>query len=202
MTSMRPVLAATNWPTNAHMIADCRRLKYVNTDDFTLDPTYGRGTWWKFWRPTNFVAHDIIVDAVDFRHLPEGDSTFDVVAFDPPYVSVGGRTTTKIQEFYDRFGLTDAPTTPALVQKLINDGLTEAHRVLKKKGRALVKCQSYVSSGKLWLGPHYTTAHALELGFEVVDILQHTRKAAGPQPARATQVHARQNYSTLLVLRK
>lgn len=205
---MVTILAATAWTTNAALIADCHRLGYLQDGWLTLDPTYGRGRWWADYRPPGLVTHDIRLDGVDFRNLPEADETFEAVAFDPPYVSVGGRTTTKMPDFHDAYGMSGAPKSPQGVQDLINDGLTEMHRVLAPQGFCLVKCQDYVSSGKLWLGTHHTTTHALSLGFEVFDRLEHLA-GVRPQPPRLdgdgrpkAQVHARRNLSTMLVLRK
>lgn len=195
------IFAAHAWPSNAELIADCAALGYLHADWLTLDPTYGRGVWWKKWQPENLVGHDIALDGVDFRDLPYGDNTFDAVAFDPPYVSVGGRKTTGIAEMHDRFGLTDAPTTPAGVQELINAGLDECVRVLKPKGYLLVKCQDYVSSGKLWLGTHWTLSTALEAGLTCVDRFEH-HGPPRPQPPGRRQVHARRNLSTLFVFQK
>src|SRR3546814_9896510 len=120
---MTPVLAADTWRTNADLIADVARLGHLRPEWRTVDPTYGRGLWWQSWRPGELVTHDLRLDGVDFRDLPHDDDSFDAVAFDPPYVSVGGRKTTGMADLHDRFGLTDAPTSPAGLQELIDDGL-------------------------------------------------------------------------------
>jgi tRNA G10 N-methylase Trm11 len=194
------ITAATAWPSNAELIADCHRLGYLNDEDHVLDPTYGRGIWWKVWRPAGLTTHDIIVDGVDFRALPHADGEFDAVAFDPPYVSVGGRTTT-MPDFHNRFGLTDAPTSPAGLQEMIDAGLVEMHRVVRPTGIVLVKCQDYISSGKFWAGTHYTLTCALGVGFELIDRLEHYG-APRPQPPGRRQIHAQRNLSTLFVLRR
>lgn len=201
------VFAATNWRSNAEMIEACVQLRYLR-DTPTMDATYGRGIWWKRWQPTELVKHDLKIDGVNFCLLPEDDETYEQQTYDPPYVSTGGRKTSKLPDFMSRYGLIEAPRTPAALQQLINVGLTEQHRTLKKGGIQLVKCQDYVSSGKLWIGTHHTIAHALSVGFTVVDRMEmigHRR----PQPARkrkdgkpSVQQHARRNLSTLLVLRK
>lgn len=196
-----PVMAATRWKTNGYLLADCRRLGYLKDSDFTLDPTYGRGRWWTVWRPEVLVAHDIREDGVDFTELPYLDGTFDAVTFDPPYVSVGGRRTTGLSDFHDRYGLEDAPKSPADLQHLIDRGLGEMFRVVKPGGIVLVKCQDYVSSGRLWLGTHWTLTTAMDLGFVIVDRLEHIG-APRPQPPGRRQVHARRNLSTLFVLRR
>lgn len=203
-----PVLAATEWRSNAELIVDCVRLGYLREEWATLDPTYGRGVWWKAWRPPNLITHDIELDGVDFRQLPEPNASFDAVAFDPPYVCTGGRTTSTIPDFNARFGLIDTPRTPAALQEMNEAGLAEMHRVLRPRGVLLVKCKDYVWSGRLFLGTHQTLTRAISLGFEPIDRMEHVGKP-GPQPERSradgkpvVQQHARRNLSTLFVLRK
>jgi hypothetical protein len=201
---MAPVLAATAWPSNAELIADVHRLGYVNDNDLVLDATWGRGIWWKLWCPRRLIRNDLHRDAdlhYDFRRLPpEWTDWFDAAAFDPPYVSVGGRTTTGIPDLHDRYGLTDAPTSPAGVQADIDAGLVEMYRVVKPGGVVLAKCQDYISSGKMQPGTHWTLTTALALGFALVDRLEHIG-AARAQPGGRRQAHARRNLSTLFVLR-
>lgn len=194
------VMAAASWPTNAHLIEDVARLGHLTLDDYTLDPTFGRGVWWQRWRPHRLEAHDATLDGVDFRELPYADGTFDAVAFDPPYVSVGGRATTGIAEMHDRYGLTDAPTSPKALQAMIDGGLCEARRVVKPRGVVLVKCADYVSSGQIWPGTHLTLDCAFALGLRLVDRFEHVGSAR-PQPPGRRQVHARRNLSTLFVLK-
>lgn len=190
------VLAATAWKSNAEMIEAVHQLGYLKDSDHVLDPTYGRGTWWKNWQPKSLIR-----GLSDFRSMPFYNGEFDAIAFDPPYVSVGGRKTTTLGEYHNRYGMDDAPTSPAGVQEDINLGLRECHRVLKPKGILIVKCQDYISSGKFWNGTFFTQLYAIQtLGMTMIDRLEHIGSAR-PQP-HATQVHARRNLSTLFVLRK
>lgn len=205
------VLAATAWNTNADLILACVELGYLNDTDQVLDPTYGKGNWWRKWQPTHFWGVDIDPakapsGVADFRALPLHDASFDVVAYDPPYVCLGGRKTSGLPEFNDRYGLTAAPRTPKLLQELINDGLTECARVVKPKGVVLVKCADYISGGKLWLGTHWTLTHALELGLLCQDRMEMvaTRRRAQPPMRNGKpfiQQHAGRNLSTLFVFR-
>ena len=203
------IYAATAWKTNAALIVDVHRLGYLKDTDLILDPTWGRGRWWTDWAPTapgRLVARDRYTvpgdDEWDFRAMDYVGDTFDAVAFDPPYVSVGGRETTTIQGMHDAYGMGDAPTTPDGVQGDINTGLEECFRVVKKGGIVLCKCQSYVTSGKLYPGTFNTWMWAVHhTGFQLVDHLCHI-SGARPQPAGRRQVHARRNQSDLLVLRR
>jgi hypothetical protein len=196
----QPVLAADRWANNAALIADCARLGYLRREWRVLDPTFGRGLWWTEFRPEDLVASDLAT-GVDFRCLPWPEAEFDAVAYDPPYVAPGGRRTTGLPDLFDRYGLVDAPATPALLQEMIDAGLAECARVVRPGGLLLVKCQDYVSSGRLWPGTHHTLCTAFGIGLELVDRLEHIG-GVRPQPPNRRQVHARRNLSTLLVLRR
>lgn len=192
------VMAATQWRTNGLMIVDCVRLGYLRPEWLTLDPTYGRGVWWNDWQPDVLVKHDLYeLDGVDFRFLPEPDATFDAVAYDPPYISAHG-TQNLSGDRNDRYGQIGGPTTPATLQVMMHEGLTEMHRVVKPRGIVLAKCADYVNSG-LWAGSHFFLAHALGLGFTLKDRLY---RIGNEMPSRHKQVHARQNLSTLLILQR
>ena len=207
-----PVLAASSWPTNAHMVEDLVELGYLRESDHVLDPTYERGVWWRRWQPERLTTCHRSTDGTDFRDLPFESHTFDAVAYDPPYVCPGGRSTSTIPEFHDRFGMAEGGhedplfSTPAELQQLIDDGLAEMVRLVKPGGLILTKCQDYVWGGRLWEGATLTRNTAVALGCTVVDRLEHIGHAR-PQPAKnpdgsaRRQVHARRNLSTLWVFR-
>lgn len=191
------ILAANSWKSNADLIRDCHLLGYIKDEDVVLDSTYGKGVWWNKWRPPRLVAHE--GDFLDLKY-PEG--FFDVATFDPPYIAPGGRTTTTINEFNERYGLNYTPKTPLLLQNLINDGLSVVSTKVRQKGLILVKCMDYVSSGKLFPGTHYTLTFAINhLNLELVDRFEHIGRPRA-QPKGRRQVHARRNLSTLFVLRR
>lgn len=220
-----PIRSAFEWPSNAELIADVAALGYLDARQVVIDATYGFGVWWKKWCPSELIKHDLRHDHVDSRKLPEPDDFADALALDLPYVATGSRTKTTIKEFYDRYGLTEAPRTPAQVQALINDSMAEAGRVLKpyRKGTAtrptqgilLVKCMSYTSGGKLWPGTHKTWEHAMKLGFRLIDEFQmvgepNMQPGDKPKPdgtpsrvngkgEPVQQASARQNVSVLFV---
>ena len=163
----KPVMAATKWRDNSEMILDARRLGYITDAHRILDPTYQDGTWWKHWRPHNLTTNSLDPAngpdmTFDFRRAPFRGGTFDVVTYDPPYVSKGGRKTSTMQDHQRRYGIDDAPGSPGELQKLINDGLSEMTRITGYGGIIFVKCQDYVSSGKLWNGTRHTQYNALE----------------------------------------
>lgn len=174
----------------------------------TLDPTYGGGKWWTLWQPARLIAHDLKHDGIDFRHLGEPDDWFDACVFDPPYVATGGRTTSTIGTFNQRYGLTDAPATPSQLFEMNAAGLKELVRVTKPGGYILVKSMNYVSSGKLQPGTFWMQQAGFLLGLEMADEFQHLGRPMA-QPVRSRrdgvpvrQHHARRNLSTLTVFLK
>lgn len=197
------VTAATKWNSNADMMLDVVELGYIRPTDRVIDLTFGRGKWWtKYEHPGGFIAcvetHaqlDAFFDGTtktndawpwfapglrvlpDFRDLRVAtnnyEEQFDVVVFDPPYVSMGGRATSGLPDFMDRFGLENAATTPELLQQDNNRGLAEAYRICKPGGLVLAKCAPYISSGVRKEGDWWTRDAALELGFAVEDMLIH-----------------------------
>lgn len=207
-----PVLAATYWPNNGHMVADLHRLGYLRDSDRVLDPTYENGVWWQQWRPDDLTTLHRDSDGTDFRHLDFPAHSFDAITYDPPYVCPGGRKTSTMQSFHARYGMAEAGvddpmfSTPAELQQLINDGLTEMVRLVKPAGLIFVKCQNYVWGGKFFEGAEHTRAHAIGLGCMVEDRLEflaHPRPqpATNPDGNPRSQRHARRNLSTLFVFR-
>lgn len=174
---------------------------WIDPDDRVLDVTYGRGLFWTDYLPDHLTTHDKAIDGVDFRHLPHDDQTFDVVVFDPPYIAPGGRDTSSIPGFLDRYGLADAPKTTRELELLIWDGMVEARRVLTPKGRLFVKCMDYITGGAYQQGRHTVVSYALELGLEQVDEFIHY-SGIGPQPKRARQLHSRRAHSFLCIFQK
>ena len=205
------VLEAQEWARNSDLIRAVFEMhvwpKKWATDRSTIqvmDVTYGRGLWWTSdVFEMRFRWHDMKHDGVDFTNLPEPDESMDVIAFDPDYVAPGGRDTSTIPDFNERYGLNDPYESPASLQAHINDGLSECARVLRPQGILMVKCSTYISSGKPWLGEYHTIGHGLEVGLKVEDIFVHI-SGTGPQPARpgSRQQHARSNSSRLIVFRK
>ena len=222
---VRPVCAATRWTSNAEMIEDVVRLGHIQPADRLIDLTWGSGVWWKkYTHPGEFVANCADVDKAgrlktpelqlgwswiqrDFRNTELPDASFDKVTFDPPYVSKGGRDTSTIPKFLAAYGLRDAPKTPEALHAYNVDGLLEARRIVRPGGYVFVKVMNYISSGELQPAAHWMRTSALEEGFKLVEEWVHVGDP-GPQPkknidgSKRRQVHARNNYSVLLILQR
>ena len=193
---MNPVESVIEKRENGFVIAEAARL-WIEPDDLVMDVTYGRGLWWTKYKPIRFIAHDLQLDGVDFRHLPEESSSIDVVAFDPPYISIGSLTTSTIPDFHARYGLGGIKGFEALMEMNMS-GLTECARVLRIGGRILAKSQDYVEGGRYCPGHFRLIQKALTLGLEIVDEFVHVR-GPGPQPKNRRQVHSRRVHSFLSI---
>lgn len=196
-----PVMAVHAWRSNAELIEACARLGYLRRDWLTLDPTYGKGTFWQQWRPSVLVGCDLDEEksplgrSVDFTSLPWPARVFDSVVFDPPY-KLNGTPTTEVDE---RYG-SHAPATREGRMGLLLDGFVECARVINNVGYLLVKCQDQVCGGKVRWQTLEIARQAAVSGFGLVDRLD--LLSYRPQPAGRTQVHARRNTSTLLVFKR
>ena len=189
------VYAAHPWRNNAELIVACHELGYIRHEHRVLDPTYGRGSFWRLWRPSSgLVFSDLRTDGVDFRALPWPAAAFNAVTFDPPY-KLNGTATVAVD---DRYGVAEYASHAARHQ-LIRDGITECARVLAPRGCLLVKCQDQVRGGKVRWQTREFADHGESLGLELVDMLHILGGRAQPEGRR--QVHARRNFSTMLVLR-
>lgn len=191
------VFAIGKFSTNADMVLAAANLGYISVDDLVLDATYGLGVWWKKFRPHRLVTNDMYVDgadtAADFRALPYASRTFDVVAYDPPF-KLNGTPTESVDA---RYGV-QTPTRWQERMDLILDGIPEVGRVTKKY--VLVKCQNQVCSGSIRWQTHLIWERAKECGLELEEELM--RMGSRPQSEDRRQVHARNNYSTMMIFRK
>lgn len=226
------ILKAFPWRSNAELIADAVvPLGYIKPGDRVLDVTYGKGVWWKKYCPKIMIAHDIKIDGVDFRKLPEADGYVDVVAFDPPYVSPGGRETSTTTSFNEGYGIDVCPPTVKGLLEMNCGGVEEAYRVLAKRGKLLIKCENYVSGGNYRDEAYKLLAYAQSCGFKMLDEFVHLGTPNRQPPCRTCkgakkvlwqgvvyecmipcakcdgtgvhpQSHSRANYSLLFVLQR
>lgn len=194
------VLAADTYRSNAELIEACVELGYLKFEDNVLDTTYGRGVFWKNWIPKYLWTNDLYTEQAswheDFRSMGWSNGSFDVVVFDPPYKLNGRSDGSEVDERYGVHKYARWQDRMALIK----DGIHECLRVVKPGGYLLLKCQDQVCSGKVrWQTRDFADvaeAHGAELDDHLL-MLGHR-----PQPAGRRQVHARRNYSSLLVFKK
>jgi hypothetical protein len=166
-----------------------------------LDVTYGKGVWWTKYRPAGLAHHDLALDGVDFRALPEADRSYDTVCFDPPYLPRTGQskaTHLRDERFRTRYGL-DVPRNQGELGELIGAGLAECARVARRW--VLVKCCDYCNGKQLVLGHVKVLEQAAQLNLAVHDLLVHA-SGTGPGGGQIlTARRARRAHSYLLVFR-
>lgn len=181
--------------SNADLIA---RLAPLYLTGSVLDCTYGRGRWWTKYRPAELITHDIELDGVDFRALPEDDRSVDAVCFDPPYIPQGGYATSTQQDFANRFGLTSRSRLD--IWSFFDDGMAECARVTRRW--VLAKCCDFVNGGQFCLG-HLKMIDAGErAGLTVHDLIVH-HGGAGPGGHNIfTPLRARRHHSYLIVFER
>lgn len=166
-----------------------------------LDVTYGLGVWWRRFTPSTFSKHDLELDGVDFRALPEDDRSWDAVCFDPPYIpsramdtsTKRGRTHRLAYGLNERRSRTD-------VEALIADGLGECARVARHW--VLAKCCDYAENRRSFVLGHVSAIAAGEAaGLRVHDIIVHGYfNAGGPtNPSLRRVSRTRRTHSYLIV---
>jgi hypothetical protein len=170
------------------------------------DVTWGKGVFWKQVDLSQYDFHksDILTvpEALyDFRTLPRDvfpDESYDMLVLDPPYAHNPGAMIVNAN-------YKNAETTTGMyhndIINLYRDGLVEAHRVVKKGGLVLVKCQDEIESSYQRWSHMEILRDALEIGLYGLDLFVLVQRT-NPHIQHRVQQHARRNHSFLLVLRK
>lgn len=199
---MTKIMAADRFGTNTQLMQTVEALGYFDHRGTSIDVTWGRGKWWKHVKPPNLIAHDkYTLDGVDYLNLPERDGSVTLAAFDPPYISPGGRTTSTMTDFNNRYGVDRVARTPHLLDAEVERALRELWRVLEPGGIVLHKTANYITSGKLHLSQIDAINSGIAIGFKLDEMLLHVGNVRA-QPSGRKVRHARQNVSYLLVWRK
>lgn len=209
MGDTEEVLSIGGWNNNAELIADVARLGYIG--DRTIDLTYGHGKFWTIWQPPELHKNDLNPDKGDIHHdwthpVPlELVGRFDTVVFDPDYRLTGtsGTAARDDEGFSEAYGLDTDYKSEKDRMAMIMAGCTFAMYCAKKRGTILVKCQDQqVSNRKVWQTVEIMKhIEGLTAGFVRLEEMFHLTYQAPKQPEGRRQVHARSNYSTLMVFR-
>ena len=181
---------------------------YVPKGALVADVTHGRGV---FWKQVPKDAYDLratdLRSGVDCRKLPYGDTSFDCVVFDPPYMHTPGGTAHQNHQNFEHYYYNNGSENGSkkyheAVLDLYFRGASEAYRILKPEGIYVVKCQDEVCATQQRL-THVEIVNALTaLGFVVEDLFVILRKNKPGVSRMLRQVHARKNHSYFLVFRK
>ncbi len=204
---------------NADVFPEILKL-HVPKGSIIADVTWGKGVFWRNVPNGKYklLATDISM-GVDCRKLPYAAESIDCVVLDPPYmegfyrkagsIKAGSGTHSSFSNAYsngdevndDNENVGTKKWHAAVTDMYFKAG-TEAHRVLKKDGILIIKCQDEVSAGQQWL-THVEIINEYENnGFYTKDlfIVMRTNK---PSVSRLKkQVHARKNHSYFLIFVK
>lgn len=179
------------------------------------DVTYGKGVFWRKVETSRYDFHPSdLQTGVDATQLPYGDSSFDAIVFDPPYIEgfyrrseqqlAGSGSYAAFNRYYSN--LPAGTVSPLKYHDRVVDiymrSAIEARRVLREGGVYIVKCQDEVSANRQKL-THVEIIYGLEgLGFYCKDLFVLTRTNSPGVSRLIKQEHARKNHSYFLIFRK
>lgn len=193
--------------TNDEVFPDILKL-YLPEGSLVADVTYGKGVFWKQVPKGSYdVRATDVRTGVDCRKLPYGDTTFDCVVFDPPYMHTPGGTAHQNHQNFELYYYNNATENGSkkyheAVLDLYFKGAREAHRVLKSDGIYIVKCQDEVCANQQRLTHVELINELTQIGLVVEDLFVVMRVNKPGVSRMLRQVHARKNHSYFLVFRK
>lgn len=171
---------------------------YVKPGSAIADVTYGKGVFWRKVTPGRYLlTSSDLQDGVDFTALPYPDEAYDALVIDPPYMNGGAGVKESLNKCYKNPGYNSYEA----VYRLYLRGILEAHRVLRKKGVLVVKCQPCVADHVQKPIHVHLITQLPTLGFRFEDeFILHAH--AKPMMRHTAQQHARKNHSYFLVFSK
>lgn len=174
-----------------------------NGNNFTLDPTYSKGVFWKGLEspPIRFDINPQIdgVEMADCRKLPLENSSISSIMFDPPFIIRESKKESK-GVIHNRFS---SYKSVEELWSFYNDALKEFHRILDRKGILAFKCQDTISGGKEYWSHVEIINMAYEIGFKLKDLfILYRGDNVLFSPNMKKQKHARKTHCYYLVLEK
>jgi hypothetical protein len=175
-------------------------------EGYECDLTYGNGSFWKnIDRPKYcFDISPQKPEAVEAcsTNTPLEKESINSCVFDPPFITYvkNGRDhkdgkvamSARYGGYYRYEELEDH----------YRHTISEAYRILKKKGILVFKCQDIIHNHKMHC-THYLTIMMAEIeGFRLKDLFILPAKSRMPSPQKGTQRHARIWHSYFLVFQK
>ena len=179
-----------------------------NIDQFDLDCTYSKGSFWKNLKgpknKTDLIPTSDDVILANSESLPFEPESMKTVMYDPPFVICGKKYrenkagSSIIAKRFEGYETYDDLT------KNYYNTLKELYRVTEKGGLIIMKTQDTVSGGKNHFTHVMVMNMAMEIGFYPRDLIILTSKGRissfGAKWHR--QQHARKYHSYFLVLEK
>ncbi len=209
-----PLILSAHCSGNAAVFSQILAL-HIPDGAEVADVTYGRGAFWRNIKPDRYMVRATdIQTGTDCRNLPYAAESQDCVILDPPYMEGLFRKSSKhlagagtYGPFRDRYS--DGNATPeggpkyhAAVLDLYFRAGRESHRVLRKGGVLVVKCQDEVSANRQRL-THVEIINEYEsFGLVAKDLFVVVRSNRPGVSRIKKQVHARKNHSYFLVFTK
>lgn len=176
--------------------------------DIELDPTFGRGGFYKHGIALPKFRFDINPKTIDTDYgnaesLPFPDASLKTIIFDPPFLATTGKSL-EIDNGRNiinrKFGV--YPNEIALHTFYVS-AMKELYRILVPGGILIFKCQDKISSGKQYMTHSFIIQEAMKIGFYVKDLfvlVAKNRLVANWQ--LKNQKHSRKYHCYFLVLEK
>lgn len=174
---------------------------HVPEGTFSVDPTYGRGGFYKKGIPEPLARYDLhprdsSIQQGDCRHLPVEDGSLDSMIIDLPYLHAPGKESVMGNQF-------GGFRTQRDLWDCHLEAIVEAARVLKKGGTLTLKCQDIVEAGKQVFNHCEVYNIARSMGFTAIDLFVLVKNGKPIQGwNHSIQKHSRKNCSYFWVFRK